>query len=38
MQLFISSLPNQLQIDVELQNPTDLQGAMSLARAYELRT
>lgn len=26
-----------LRIDVELQNPTNLQTAMSLARAYEVR-
>lgn len=37
MQLFASGLLDQLRIDVELQNPVDLQIAMSLARAYELQ-
>lgn len=38
MQFFTSGLPDQLRIDVELQNPPDLQVAMSLDRVYELRT
>lgn len=37
MQLFTAELPEQLCIDVELQNTTYLQVAMSLARAYECR-
>ena len=37
VQLFTGGLPNPLRTDVELQAPTNLQQAMSLARAYERR-
>lgn len=37
VQLFTSGLLKPLRTDVELQNPTNLQTAMSLARAYEVR-
>jgi hypothetical protein len=35
--IFTSGLINLLKIDVELHNPQDLDTAMSLARAHELR-
>ena len=35
VQLFTAGLRNPLKTDVELQNPSNLQTAMSLARAYE---
>ncbi|XP_062230337.1 uncharacterized protein LOC133928069 [Phragmites australis] len=34
-QLFTSGLADEIRIDVELQDPMDLEHAMSLARAYE---
>lgn len=37
VQLFTAGLRNPLKIDVELQNPSNLQTAMSLAHAYEHR-
>lgn len=37
VQLFTAGLMKPLRTDVELQNPTNLQTAMSLARAYEVR-
>ena len=37
VQIFTSGLTDLLRVDVELQNPSDLQVAMSLARAYEQR-
>lgn len=37
MQLFTAGLLNPLRTDVELQNPSNLQTAMSLARVYERR-
>jgi hypothetical protein len=33
--IFIAGMPPQMGIDVELQKPTSLDDAMSLARAYE---
>jgi hypothetical protein len=35
--LFTGGLPDTIRIDVELQEPQDLQRAMALARAYERR-
>lgn len=35
VQFFTAELLNPLRTDVELQNPSNLQIAMSLARAYE---
>lgn len=37
VQLFTGGLPESIRVDVELQNPADLQRAMALARAYERR-
>ena len=37
MSIFTSGLIDLLKIDVELHNPQDLDTAMSLARAHELR-
>lgn len=36
VQLFTTGLMKPLRTDVELQNPTNLQTAMSLAKAYEV--
>lgn len=36
-QLFMGGLSDHIQIDVELQDPQDLQHAMRLARVYERR-
>lgn len=36
-QLFTGGLPEQIRVEVELQEPQDLQRAMRLARAYERR-
>lgn len=35
--LFVGGLPDHIRVDVQLQRPQDLQTAMHLARAYELR-
>lgn len=37
IQLFTAGLREELAIDVELHQPDDLQEAMGLARAYELK-
>jgi hypothetical protein len=37
MNLFTAGLDEPMSSDVEMQRPTDLQAAMSLARAFERR-
>ena len=37
VQLFSGGLPDHIRVDVEMQIPQDLQRAMCLARAFELR-
>jgi len=36
-ELFVGSLPEHIKVDVEMQDPPDLQTAMYLARAFERR-
>jgi len=34
-ELFVGGLPNHIRVDVEMHDPSDLQTAMYLARAFE---